>query len=414
MRILLSAYACEPGKGSEPGVGWRWALELARRGHEVWVLTRENNRPGIERGLQGLPEASRLHFAYYDLPPWARCWKKGGRGVHLYYLLWQLGVVRVAGELHERVGFDLVHHITFGVFRQPSFLWRLGIPLVFGPLGGGEHAPFAMRRGFGWTGWLKDLLRDCVNLIAFLDPVLCKTFSAARLIVVKTQQTLDFVPRSARDKALIALEIGIDVSDEPPQLNPDAAFRVLFVGRFIYWKGGHLAIRAFAEFARANPKASFTLVGKGPERVQWVALAAELGITNQVRFIDWMPQEQLAALYRSYQVFLFPSLHDSSGNVVLEALSHALPVVCLKLGGPAMLVDERCGRAVEVTGLNEQAVIDRLAEALREIAASADLRSQLRAGALARAGEYSWDQVVSGLYDRIEARLPASAEIAPQ
>ena len=48
MKILLSAYACEPNKGSEPGVGWHWALELGYLGHDVWVLTRANNRPAIE------------------------------------------------------------------------------------------------------------------------------------------------------------------------------------------------------------------------------------------------------------------------------------------------------------------------------------------------------------------------------
>jgi hypothetical protein len=85
LKLLMSAYACEPGKGSEPGVGWRWALEAARLGHEVWTLTRENNRPGIEAALAGLGAglASRLHFVYYDLPPRLRGWKRNGRGVHL-------------------------------------------------------------------------------------------------------------------------------------------------------------------------------------------------------------------------------------------------------------------------------------------------------------------------------------------
>jgi glycosyltransferase involved in cell wall biosynthesis len=405
MKILLSSYACGPGRGSEPGVGWNWALTLAGHGHEVWVLSREEERAGIEAVLQGLPDALRLHFAFYDPPRWACWWKKGEKGVHLYYQLWQFGIVKVAGELHARVHFDLVHHITFGVFRQPSYLWVLGVPFVFGPLGGGERAPYALRRSFGWAGWFWDLLRDGANLIAGLDPTLRKTFSSALLIVVKTPQTLDFVPRSARHKTLIALETGIDVSDELPLVSPEEAFRVLFVGRFIDLKGIHLALRAFAEFARAHSQASLTLVGKGPRHAALVALATELGIANQVRFIDWMPQEQLAALYRSHQVFLFPSLHDSSGNVVLEALSHALPVVCLKLGGPAMFVDEQCGRVIEVTSLNESAVVERLSIALREIAASSDLRSQLRSGALARAVEYTWDRVVGRVYERIEVEL---------
>jgi hypothetical protein len=72
-----------------------------------------------------------------------------------------------------------------------------------------------------------------------------------------------------------------------------------------------------------------------------------------------------------------------------------------------MIVDERCGRIIEVTSLNESAVVERLSIALREIAASSDLRAQLRSGALARAGEYTWDLVVGRVYERIEVELNA-------
>ena len=113
-KILLSAYACEPGKGSEPGVGWHWALELARLGHEVWVLTRAKNRPAVEAELVKMPHKANLHFLYYDLPAWARWWKKGSRGIHLYYVLWQWGAYRLATQVHPRERFDIVHHITFG------------------------------------------------------------------------------------------------------------------------------------------------------------------------------------------------------------------------------------------------------------------------------------------------------------
>ena len=167
LKILMSAYACEPSKGSEPGVGWRWALETARLGHEVWTVTRENNRAGIEAGLAplGAALASRLHFVYYDLPPRLRTWKRGGRGVHLYYFLWQWGAYRRARQLHRRQRFDAVHHITFGVTRQPSFMGRLGIPFVLGPLGGAERAPLALRRHFPFAGFVRDMARDVANAV---------------------------------------------------------------------------------------------------------------------------------------------------------------------------------------------------------------------------------------------------------
>ena len=152
-RILLSAYACEPGKGSEPEVGWLWATELADAGHEVWVITRQANRHAIEMNLGDQPRP-RLHFVFYDLPAWARRWKRGARGVHLYYALWQWGAYRVAKRLTREINFDCVHHVTFVGMRAPSFMGLLGLPFFLGPVSGGESVPercvTGMTRGAKW------------------------------------------------------------------------------------------------------------------------------------------------------------------------------------------------------------------------------------------------------------------------
>ena len=66
LKVLVSAYACEPDKGSEPGVGWNWAKQIAHF-HEVWVVTRTNNRPAIEERIEKNPDPN-LHFIYVDLP----------------------------------------------------------------------------------------------------------------------------------------------------------------------------------------------------------------------------------------------------------------------------------------------------------------------------------------------------------
>ncbi|MGB2889494.1 MAG: hypothetical protein WBC04_17505, partial [Candidatus Acidiferrales bacterium] len=94
MKVLVSAYACEPKKGSEAGAGWNWVCQISRF-EECWVITRLNNRDAIDRALAGSP-MPRVHFVYYDLPQWARFWKKGQRGTRAYYYLWQIGAYRLA------------------------------------------------------------------------------------------------------------------------------------------------------------------------------------------------------------------------------------------------------------------------------------------------------------------------------
>ena len=111
MKILLSAYACEPNKGSEPGVGWNWAIELAKRGHDVWVLTRANNRHSIEKELTKSPSKSNLHFLYYDLPVWVMRLKKLPGGIYFYYSVWQFGAYTLAKKKHGLFRYDIVHHV---------------------------------------------------------------------------------------------------------------------------------------------------------------------------------------------------------------------------------------------------------------------------------------------------------------
>src|SRR5579872_4157319 len=89
MRVLLSAFACEPEKGSEPEVGWQWALQISRF-HDVTVLTQSKNRPAIERVLKSLrgsqPEP---RFVYFDLPKWMQNLRKHPIGLRIYYAFWQ-------------------------------------------------------------------------------------------------------------------------------------------------------------------------------------------------------------------------------------------------------------------------------------------------------------------------------------
>ncbi|HEX7147470.1 MAG TPA: glycosyltransferase family 1 protein, partial [Actinomycetota bacterium] len=165
MRILAFAYACEPGRGSEPGAGWSWARMLAGLG-ETWVVTRANNREAIEAGLEGLPEADRLHFVYVDLPERARRWKKGRRGIHLYYLLWQAAALRAAREAHRRERFDLVWHLTLANVWFGSVAPLVGPPVVYGPVGGGARVPWRLLPTLGPRGMAIEAVRTSVDTVA--------------------------------------------------------------------------------------------------------------------------------------------------------------------------------------------------------------------------------------------------------
>lgn len=407
MKILLSAYACEPNRGSEPGVGWHWAQEIARLGHDVWVLTCTVHKQMIEDELAKHPNASNLHFLFYDLPTWAQWWKKGPRGRRSHYFLWQWRAYQFAKQIHAHEKFEKVHHITYGGIRQPSFMGRLGIPFVFGPVGGGERAPWCLRRGFGLRGLLWDAMRDVSNWAIRLDPFMQETFQCAETIYVKTKESRDVIPKRFWDKVIVKGEIGVTSSyfrDERRNSGGKNGLRILYVGRLIYWKGVHLGLEAFALFSAIHPDSELTIVGAGAFEHHLRRLAKNLGICERVHWISWIEQTKLHAIYDRHDVLLFPSLHDSSGNVVLEAFSHGLPVVCLDLGGPGYMTDKTCGVVVPTRGATETDVVEGLSQALVELSRNQDLLFRLSMGARQKAKEYEWHSVIGRFYNAVDGK----------
>jgi glycosyltransferase involved in cell wall biosynthesis len=388
LKVLLSAYACEPGKGSEPGVGWHWVEQIARF-HEVWVVTRANNRGPIERGLQR-EDMPLVHWIYFDLPRWTRFWKKGQRGVHLYYYLWQIGAYVVGKRLHKEVGFDLVHHVTFGVYWQPSFLMLLPVPFLWGPVGGGESAPKAFYRTFGLRGRVYELLRDLTRWLAQWDPFVWLTCRRAVLALANTAETEQKLRALGCKNVLVYPHMGVWPEEIRANVRRQGMpFRVVSVGRLIHWKGFQLGLMAFATFQEAFPASEYWLVGDGPERHNLERLTRRLHVADKVRFWGDLPRHQALEKLTESDVLLHPSLHDSSPAVCLEAMAAGRPVICLDLGGPMMQVTEQTGFKV-IPGTLEQ-VLNDLAEAMLRLARDPDLRVHMGVMGRKRVGEvYGW------------------------
>lgn len=410
MRVLISAYACEPGAGSEQGVGWHWATELAHLGHEVVVITRTNNRVLIQDTLAKAPIAG-LRFYYYDLPPWGKWWKRGPQGVHLYYWLWQHGAYHLARRIVSEMQFDLVHHLTFGVFREPSFMGRLGLPFVIGPVGGGEATPRLLRGSFPAAKAFGEMLREGSNRLACWIPSVSAMFKQATLIFCKTQETLAILPATCQGKCRVHIEIGLD----PSRIRREATAKVagadfLYAGRLIYWKGLHLALKAFSELKRHRPEATLAVIGKGKDEARLKSLSVRLGIQDSVRWLGWIPHEEIWAHYCRYTAFVFPSLHDSSGNVLLEALSQALPVICLDTGGPGAVLPPSCGIKVSVQNRSEAEVVEDLTAAMRKLIDDPELCAQMGRQAIEVARAKTWGDVVSSAYAHIECALNTLTE----
>lgn len=405
MKVLLSAYACEPGKGSEPGSGWNWVRSIGRF-NECWVITRQNNRPEIERALL-LEPMSRVHFAYYDLPRWCSFWKKGQRGIRAYYFFWQVGAYRLAKQLHRETNFDLVHHLTFASYWLPTLLAFLPIPFVWGPVGGAESAPKTFLKAFGFRGALYEFVRQVARTINEVNPLVRRTARRAAVAYATTQETGDRLRiLGCRDVSLVSqaalTQEELDSLSAIP-MRAEAPFRALSIGRLLHWKGFEFGLRAFAEFHGAFPTSEYWVIGEGPEDARLQNLAKSLGIQGHVMFWGRLDRTDVLKKIAACDVLVHPSFHDSSGWVTVEAMASGRPVICLDLGGPALQVTQNTG--IKVPADRPQQVISDLATALYKLASDPGLRFRLSVGAKKRAkADFNWNNkglLMTKLYESL-------------
>ena len=362
MRILLSAYACEPKQGGEPGNGWNWALQLTELDYEVWVLTRTRGQEAIEQVLVSQPIPN-LHVTYVDVdvPTWPKRYMKGDLGGQLAiiteYFLWQKQAYAVALRLDKEYEFDLVHHVTLGSITGGSWLWRLNKPFIFGPLGGGQVTPPAFKKYFveQWR-WRMEALRSLVvkRLVPF-NPSSRSTLSRADLVLVTNRDTFDLARRLGAHRVEFFLDTALPEDyflQEPPTRSTSHELRVLWVSSLYPRKALLLALEALA---RVSPLTPFrlTIVGDGCMRNYVPSWIKEFGLESRVEHRGRVSWAEVKNAYLNSDVFLFTSLRDSFGSQLLEAMSQALPVITLDHHGVRDLVPAGVGIKVPVTNPTE-------------------------------------------------------------
>jgi glycosyltransferase involved in cell wall biosynthesis len=402
-RVLVSAYACEPGRGSEGEIGWSLVHELAKR-NEVWVLTRANNRSVHEAAFTRESKPSTLHFVYYDMPAWARWYKRGKRLFLVYYYIWQLGSAFEARRVARAEGIDLVHHLTGGMDWMPSGLVLAGLPFVWGPVGS-ERTPAEIMKTLPLRLRMKERIRLAVQWYGrHLDPLVRLTGKRADTILSHTAENL---PRRYGKKVVPHVQTGISRSPRFAQLKASftrgTPVTIIFAGELVHWKGAGYAVDAFIACAREGPDMRLVVVGDGPLRAQLEQRVMQSGASQRVTFKGRQPMEELTHTLAMGDIFLYPSYHHGLATVVLQAMLTGLPVVCLQGDANGRAVGTECGLAIRFAPDSD--VTKDLAAALRRLVDDEALRARLAEGARRTATERYSYEAIGSVYEEIYRRV---------
>ena len=391
-RVLLIAEAANPRLTSVALIGWSVAQALLDT-CDVHLVSELRNRDDILAAGFPVERFTAIDNRTAQGGAWRLAtWLRGGTSLgwsiytalaSLTYPWFERAVWRTFGPRLRAGEFDVVHRITPLSLTAPSLLAarcrRIGVPFLVGPLNGylawPPHFPELARR----EGDRLTVLRPASRLL----PGLAATWTSATLILAGSRSARAHLPESCRDRILTLPENAVDERRFPPVPVPTRApgepLRLVFIGRLVAYKGLDLALAGAAELLRSG-RATLTVLGEGPERAAWEALAQQFGVSHHVQFLGNLPHEEVHGhLVRSH-VLAFPSLREFGGGVVPEAMVCGVVPVVVDYGGPPELTPGDTGIRIPIAP--RAILIDALAEAFRRLEADDDLRRTMAAAAM--------------------------------
>ncbi|MCD8235782.1 MAG: glycosyltransferase [Prevotellaceae bacterium] len=390
--ILISAYACEPYKGSEQGVGWNWALQIAKR-NKVIVITRSNNEPVISDYLMEHPMEN-ITFHYCDVPNAIRRFKKGRKGVHWYYYLWQYYCYKKAKEIIKTETVDYTFTVTFGNMWLPTFLYKLPVRHIWGPIGGEAGIPKILWDRISLKQKIIESVRAINPYIPISNPFYNRICKKSYKIIARTNEVEQVLPRSCRDKVVVCLETGASAEDckmmKAKAEQAEATDDLVHVGQMIPRKMLDIGIEAFARIANKYPHVKYNLVGTGPEKHHLKELANEYGLKDRVIFHGIKPRDEAIALMQKSAIIVHPSAYEGGCWSLFEAMISEKAIVCFDVSGNHVLLTDECAELIPM--MSHEKAVGAFAQKLDLLLSDKILRDRLGKAACERIlNHFLWD-----------------------
>jgi glycosyltransferase involved in cell wall biosynthesis len=371
---------------------------LVHHGFEVHTITRNINRESVEK--HGPVPGLTVH--YLQLPiGLERLYSFSQTTMYLYYILWQWMAYRLAKKLNNLLGFHWVHHVSWGSIQLGSYLYRLNVPFIFGPVGGGQFAPEAFKEYF-LQYWSAEGKRKKVSrLLLKYNPGCRRMLKRAHAVLVSNQDTQEIAEAAGACNIVSMLDAALPDTFFPskfikrfPRIDK---IKLLWVGRFLPRKGILLTLEVM-HVLKSYSGITLTIVGDGPMRTVAELKVHEYGLQDQVTFVGAVPFSEVRDYYANHDVFFFTSLRDSGPSQLIEAMAFNLPVVTLDLHGQGQIISPETGIKIVIS--TPKVVVQQLADAIVDLSNDPKRYSDLSRAAYLFAKKQTWKNKINAIVAR--------------
>ena len=344
MNYLISAYSVNPYKGSEDSIGWNWVLQYEKnykKGDRIILLTKKFNEKDTRRGLKEF-NIQHVELIIVDVPDalnWFR--EKHSAFHHMYYILWQHWAW--LWVKHSGIRFDVIHHVTMNDYRIPSELYKAkGAKVIWGPMGGAQVTPKPLK--VYEKNQLVASFREFVNKSCSWNPFYKKALRSYYKIYCINNETQKQISCIVGKDVPLMPELALrdEYKNLPIRKGKNDILKIVFVGRLIGKKGIAFLVDALS-LMPTDMDWELLIFGDGDDRALIEKQIADSGIGKKVKLMGNRPLNQIAEAYQQADVFVLPSLRETSGNVLLEAMAYAVPIVAFDTSFCRLLKEVDCG-----------------------------------------------------------------------
>jgi glycosyltransferase involved in cell wall biosynthesis len=397
LSILISAYACSPNMGSEPGMAWNWCVNLAKY-CELYIITEGEFRDNIENVIPTLPQGKNMHFYYNPVSDRIRkmCWNQGDWRFYYYYKKWQRSAYTIVKDILNSYHIDVIHQLNMIGFREPGYLWKIDkIPFIWGPVDAKDKYPIAYLKGLKFRQKVFVRLKNSITVMQLKHSKRVKISAdkAMAVLAASSDAQCCFKKYMNIDTILIN-ETGCNQIDFIEGKANHHCFDLLWVGKMDIRKQLSLAINTIKELN--NDQIRLHIIGGG-EQKQYKELSEKLDVKDQCVWHGSLPHDEVMKIMTKSDLLFFTSVAEGTPHVVLEAISNGLPVVCFDTCGQGDVVNDKVGVKIPLTDPIQSATD--FAKAINRLYENREELKIMSENCFARANELSWDNKIRSVID---------------
>lgn len=408
------AYAISPYRGSEYAVAWNYVAHMSKYHRLTVVYGASGNHMG---DVVEMEEYARSHtmanvrFIAVKPDKLARALNWPNRhdffvySFYYAYRRWHWQVYKQVLELLKTDHFDLVHYVGMIGYREPGYLWKLGLPYVWGSVSGANNAPWQLMKHMPLLGRVKLTFRSLANTIQFhTKRRLKKALKATDILLTATSENQQKF-RQVHHKDSICLPenciTGTITLDESKFNNP-AKYNIIVIGRLDAGKSVGIFLEALAQ-VRNRDKLHVDIVGDGPLRARLQGYDREYGLDGLITWHGQLPRVEAVKIFNRAHLHVITSVSEGNPTTIWEAMSYGVPTMSFDHCGMHDTICDKCGIRIPIAKRYDDCVSS-IAHNIDVLLEYPERFYQLAKGTIECAKKYTWAKreiILNQLYDNL-------------